>query len=69
MTDHDLLHAVETALGGLSQFHRDVYAMARLRVQRGEPLKPDQRAQLARVLRLAMQAQRTFTHEETPYAD
>ena len=68
MTDHDLLTAVETALAGLSTFHRDVYALARLRVQRGEPLKATQRQQLARVVRLAMQA-RVVCREEVPYAD
>lgn len=61
MTDHDLLHAVETALVGLDAFHRDLYALARLRVARGEPLKATQRQQLARVVRLAMQARMTFT--------
>ena len=69
MTDQDLLHAVEKSLVGLSTFHRDLYAIARLRVQRGEPLKATQRQQLARVLRLAREAQRTFTSEEAPYAD
>ena len=63
MTDHDLLHAVEAALGGLDQFHRDLYAMARLRVARGEPLKATQRQQLARVVRLATQARQAFDQE------
>ena len=69
MTDHDLLTAVEKALVGLSTFHRDLYAIARLRVQRGEPLKATQRQHLMRVVRLAMQARMTFTREEAPYAD
>ena len=67
MTDRDLVHAVESALTGLSTFHRDLYALARLRVQRGEPLKATQRQQLARVVRLAMQARMTFTAQEVPY--
>ena len=35
------------------------YALARLRVARGEPLKPTQRTQLARVVRLSWQVQGT----------
>ena len=69
MTDHDLLSAVEASLVGLSAFHRDLYALARARVQRGEPLKATQRQQLARVLRLALQARGLFTQEGGAYAD
>lgn len=69
MTDTALLTAVESALVGLDQFHRDLYALARLRVARGEPLKATQRQQLARVVRLATQARQAFTAEEVPYAD
>lgn len=69
MTDADLLAAVESSLIGLDAFHRDLYAIARLRVQRGESLKATQRQQLARVVRLAMQARMTFTsREEVPHA-
>ena len=57
MTDADLLHAVETALGCLAPFHRELYALARLRVQRGEPLKATQRQHLMRVVRLAQRLQ------------
>ena len=53
MTDRDLLHAVETALPGLDAWHRDLYALARLRLGQGHALKPQQRTHLLRVLRLA----------------
>ena len=66
MTDLELLHAVETALPGLDAWHRDLYALARLRVERGEPLKATQRQQLARVVRLARQV---HPQQEVPYAD
>ena len=65
MTDLELLHAVETALPGLDAFHRDLYALARLRVARGEPLKATQRQQLARVLRLAWQVHHTAEDERS----
>ena len=74
MTDLDLLHAVEAALPGLAAWHRDLYALARLRVARGEPLKATQRSQLARILHLAMQArlqtiQARWEAQEVPHAD
>ena len=68
MTDSDLLTAALAALSGLSQFHRDVYALARLRVARGEPLKATQRQQLLRLLRLAIEARMTFTREGGAHA-
>lgn len=50
MTDHELLTAVASVLPGLTHFDRAVYAYARLRLMRGEALKPEQRAVLQRVL-------------------
>lgn len=53
MTDRDLVAAVESALPGLQPFHLHLYALARLRVARGEPLKATQRQELSRIIRLA----------------
>lgn len=57
MTDRELVHAIEAALPGLQPFHLHLYALARLRVQRGEPLKATQRQELSRIIRLAQRFQ------------
>jgi hypothetical protein len=68
MEDAALLLQVELALPEMTGLDRSVYAMARLRVQRGEPLKDTQRAQLTRLLTLVQTARRTFTPEGGDHA-
>lgn len=63
MNDTELLTAVASALPGMDCFHRQVYALAQLRVRQGRPLKTSQRLLLERLLRVARRAQQTFSPE------
>ncbi len=53
MTDPDLVAALTPLQVGLDAFTRSLYVLARVRVQRGESLKPEQRRRLLGALTTA----------------